>query len=149
MYVTFYSSYPIGVRTPMLISSYGLSKNLSRDSTRVVSRTSHYATMDGCESFCIKQTADRRVVIERHLADFEFGIYRDLKTRKLFFTEFHRSSRLDVRDISPERLSFVYSYENKFITRSFCIPSAYNVPARARKYPPIDSRYCVCKCHCN
>lgn len=47
-----------------------------------MSRTSHYATVDRCKSFRIKEAADRRIVIERHLTNFEFGIYRDLETKE-------------------------------------------------------------------
>jgi hypothetical protein len=39
--------------------------------------------VDNCKSFRIKQLADGRVVIERHLANFEFGVYRNLETRRI------------------------------------------------------------------
>lgn len=70
--------------TPALISPPGLPTARKIPAiVRSVSRTSHHATVDCCKSFCVKQTADRCVVIERHLAKFEFGVHRNLETRKL------------------------------------------------------------------
>lgn len=38
--------------------------------------------MDSRECFRVKQPADRRVVVERHFADLEFGIHRDLRNKR-------------------------------------------------------------------